>query len=73
VDIGRPLSVIDRAWQQRRRQSRSFVSAERIVPLTFPASEFQLTRSPTLKALVMTTRFNAWQWELPQRLEFSEL
>jgi hypothetical protein len=30
---------------------------------------FQLTRSPTLKALVMTARFNAWQWELPQRLE----
>jgi hypothetical protein len=26
-----------------------------------------------LKALVMTARFNAWQWELPQRLEFSEL
>jgi len=43
------------------------------VPLTLPASEFQLTRSPTLKALIMTTRFNAWQWELPQRLEFSEL
>jgi hypothetical protein len=34
-------------------------------PLTRPASEFQLTRSPILKVLVMTARFN--QNKLPHR------
>jgi hypothetical protein len=48
-----------------RSTARETVCTRMTVPLTRPASEFQLTRSPILKVLVMTARFN--QNKLPHR------